>query len=413
VAEFTGERMIPGLVNADLFNEHLARYRFAARFIEEGDAVLDAGCGSGYGVAEFGNAASIIAADISADAIRHARENFSRPGIAFLQAACEHLPFADASFDLVASFEVVEHLTRWSEFLEEAGRVLKPSGVFLVSTPNKRYYAESRAGSGPNPFHCHEFEFEEFQSALYAVFPHVRIWTQNHNQAIVFAPPNPGSAALEATGDPSPEQSHFYLAACSHAEIAANEVFAWVPSAGNALREREHHIAKLEGEIEKKDAWLGELTADHSTLQSAHETTLAELRASNDWAARLNAQLKEREARIGELQDEADVRLQWIGDMEARIGELRGEIERGAAEIDRLNIHRGSLEADLAARAAWGQSLNAELRERSAELAEVVRRLDEAAEQLRQLHDERQLIAASKWMRLGRKLNLGPVVSGE
>ena len=52
LAEFTGERVIPGEVDADLLNEHVARYLFAAR-MAGGRRVLDAGCGSGYGVAEL------------------------------------------------------------------------------------------------------------------------------------------------------------------------------------------------------------------------------------------------------------------------------------------------------------------------------------------------------------------------
>ena len=60
--------------------------------------------------------------------------------------------------------------------------------VLLISTPNRDYYEESRGASGPNPFHRHEFTFAEFAVALGAVFPHVRIWTQNHAGAIVFAP---------------------------------------------------------------------------------------------------------------------------------------------------------------------------------------------------------------------------------
>ena len=50
--EFTGERVIPGQVDADLLNEHLARYAFAAR-LARGKRVLDAGCGAGYGAAEL------------------------------------------------------------------------------------------------------------------------------------------------------------------------------------------------------------------------------------------------------------------------------------------------------------------------------------------------------------------------
>ena len=71
-----------------------------------------------------------------------------RPAVRFLQASCEALPFADASFDLVAAFEVIEHLEHWQRTSDEARRVLKPAGVLLVSTPNKAYYAESRAEAG-------------------------------------------------------------------------------------------------------------------------------------------------------------------------------------------------------------------------------------------------------------------------
>src|ERR1700684_2034831 len=92
VLEFTGERVVPGLVDPNLFNEHLARYRFAARFAD-GRRVLDAGCGSDYGAAELANAATVVAMDISAEAVDHALREFSRPGVCFLQGACESLPF--------------------------------------------------------------------------------------------------------------------------------------------------------------------------------------------------------------------------------------------------------------------------------------------------------------------------------
>ena len=403
MSEFTGERVIPGLVDANLLNEHIARYRFAARFARAGAAILDAGCGAGYGAAEFAPSLSVTATDLSADALHHARANFSRPHVRFLQAACEALPFAGASFDLVAAFEVIEHIERWPELLNEAKRVLKPSGVLLVSTPNKAYYAEARGAAGPNPFHSHEFEYQEFQAALYAVFPHVRLWTQNHAESIVFAPVNPARAEIEATGDPTPEHAHFFLAACSQTEIEANEVYAWIPSTANVLREREHHIAKLEGELAQKDAWLNEAKSSLAALHGAHEAILEELKQRTQWAARLVAQLKDGDARIAELQNEAEIRLGWVNRLES-------QIEAGRREIDRLNEHRRQLEADLAARARWGESLNAELEARSQQLAACTRDLDHRTALLEQLRAERRLIADSKWIRLGRRLNLGPAV---
>lgn len=421
MTKFTGERAIPGLVDADLLNEHVARYRFAARFAATGVRVLDAGCGSGYGTAEFGEAACVIGTDISAEAILHAHEKFARPGVCFLQAACERLPFAEGCFDLVTAFEVIEHVEHWRVLLEEARRVLRVPGVLLISTPNKAYYAESRGEAGPNPYHCHEFEAEEFRDALLAVFPHVRMWTQNHAEAIVFAPANPSGATVEANGDPAAQHAHFFLAACSQAPVTANEVYCWVPASANVLRERELHIAKLAGELGKKDAWLRQLVENLAELQRAHEETLAELQQRNEWAQQLNQEMAERSARM----------LAWIHDLEGRIArgdreierlnanvtelegdlearaawgrELEQQIERGRLEIERLNAHRAELEADLAARAAWGEALNAQLRERSREVLDVRKHLE-------RLHEERRLIAESRWVRLGRKLNVGPAV---
>jgi len=166
LAEFTGERLIPGQVDVDLLNEHLARYAFAAR-LARGKRVLDAGCGAGYGSAELAHAAlAVTGADIATEAIEFAQEHYRLPNLHFEQATCGALPHPDSCFDLVVAFEVIEHLARWREFLLEVRRVLSPGGQFMVSTPNKLYYTESRGVQGINPFHIHEFEFEELRSEL-------------------------------------------------------------------------------------------------------------------------------------------------------------------------------------------------------------------------------------------------------
>src|ERR1051326_780983 len=98
--EFTGERVIPGQVDPDLLNEHLARYAFAAR-MAQGKRVLDAGCGAVYGSAELARIAfSVVGVDLAAEAVDYARAQYPLPNLRFEQASCTALPHADASFDL-------------------------------------------------------------------------------------------------------------------------------------------------------------------------------------------------------------------------------------------------------------------------------------------------------------------------
>jgi SAM-dependent methyltransferase len=360
--EFTGERVIPGLVDADLFNEHLSRYRFAARFAAPEMAVLDAGCGTGYGSAEF-HARAVAAIDLSPEAVAHAAAHYARPNAFFAAASCAALPFAAAVFDLVVSFEVIEHLPDYRALLSEARRVLKSGGVFLVSTPNRAYYAESRAQAGPNPFHVREFDYAEFTAILADFFPHVEIWTQNHTDAIVFSPASPGAAALESSAAADPQTAHFFLAACSDRPIASRPLFAWIPFAANTLRERELHIARLSSELATKDAWLNDALARHESLHRTHQELLSELESRSQWAGHLNDEIAQRDARIAELQQEAAARLTWVRDLE-------DQIARGRTQIETLN-------AELIERAKWAQSLDAEL----------------------------ESLSQTRWVRLGKKLH--------
>ena len=445
--EFTGERVVPGLSDPNLLNEHKARYRLAAHVLRSllpaGAAVLDAGCGAGYGSAEFPDAGSVTAMDISAEAVMHARANFGTPRIHFLQAGCESLPFADCSFDLIAAFEVIEHLERWPEFLDEARRVLKPGGMLLVSTPNKAVYAEARAGAGPNPFHVREFEFDEYREVLEAVFPHVKIWSQNHTEAIGFLPAGTAAGALDAAGDNAPATAMFFLAACSKAALPDLKAFAYLPASGNLLRERERHIELLLEELESKTGWLNELEKTHTSLVETHKGVISELQQHNRWADELNLELNQARERITELQQEntsiheryrdhtaileqeAAARSAWIQNLDTQMAVARAEIERVNEELR----HVGAIYRE---REAWGQEQSAELvrtreklEKKTAEFAvteaelnqtnsELSARLDQVQAELNARLDSAQAelaaAAQSKWVRLGNSVGLGPKI---
>ncbi|MGE5648485.1 MAG: methyltransferase domain-containing protein [Acidobacteriota bacterium] len=314
--EFTGERVVPGQVDVDLWNEHVARYAFASR-LTAGKRVLDAGCGSGYGSAELARTArAVVALDIAGDAVREARAEYCRPNITHLTASCAALPLADASIDVAVVFEVIEHIPEWQEFLREARRVLVPGGVLVISTPNKDYYADTRRESGPNPYHVHEFTFDEFASELKALFPEVALYTQNHAGAIAFE--RVGAAedrAPELCMPPhavDPATAHFFLAVCS----AAPQPFLYVPTTANVLRERELHIDKLEADVRR-------LRAEKQELVDLFRAQKNELDDSNRWAGDLDNQLTAARARIVQLQEEVEEKNAWALGLEAKLNAIR------------------------------------------------------------------------------------------
>lgn len=413
MAEFTGERVIPGQVDVDLLNEHLARYTFASR-LARGKRVLDAGCGAGYGSAELAHAAhAVVGIDYAADAVGFARENYRLPNLWFEQGSCEALPHRDASFDLVVAFEVIEHLAKWREFLRESRRVLAPNGQFIVSTPNKAYYTESRGAEGANPFHVHEFEFEEFRAELRTIFPYVSLYLENHVAGVTFQPHEPGNTVevrVDA-GEPAPAESHFFVAVCAHRPQIGNPTFVYMPRAANVLRERERHIALLEHELEEKDGWLKKALADHEALMQQFSALQADLEKSNRWAATMNEEILERRQRIADLQDE-----------------LAREQEAATQTSAAYEAKVAELERDVADKTKWARdvetALTAEVKKQTADLVAAVdalhrveKELDDRTAWARRLQEEAnasahqlELVRASRWVKLGRRVGLGPVL---
>lgn len=405
--EFTGERVIPGEVNDDLWAEHVARYAFASGFAN-GKRALDAGCGTGYGVAALArHAHSVAGVDIAAEAVDYARANAGAENVCYLQASATALPFAAASFDLITAFEVIEHLKDWRDLLSEAPRVLAPDGLFLVSTPNRLYYAESRRLDGPNPYHVHEFEFAEFQAALREFFPNVVVLFQNRVEAFAFHGTAGGSTGtqplihLDTTAD-EPENAHFFVAVCTSGTLSEIQPFVYVPRVANLLREREHHIRLLDQELAQSKEWLEQSLADHHALQQAHEEQTLHLAEQNRWAMELEKQLKAAQARIVELQEQA---VAIATGYKGKVAELEEENKQKTAWAFEIETR---LTADLAARARHlvqtVQLLDA-AEQTVIERTEWARRLEG---ELNQIQTQLAMIRQSRWIKLGRTVGLGP-----
>ena len=413
MSDFTGERLVPGEVDADLWNEHISRYVFAASLSRTGahiaTRILDAGCGTGYGTSLLHrrNAATVLGIDLSPDAITHARREYSAAGAQFAIGRCEALPVPGGSVGMITAFEVIEHLDAWREFLQESRRALTGSGLLLVSTPNRAVYAESRGDSGPNPFHVHEFDFDEFSRELSAVFPFVQIFGQNHTGTITLSAL--GEAGIMAERESlhvAPQNAGYFVAVCSQTELPAIPNFVFVPEAANTLLERDRHIRLLtqevadvnrakEKELERSNAWAASIQAKLDAAGKRIDQLQTELKSSNAWAIQLDRDLTEYVARVAELQGELAKSNAWAADLDGllsnaafRIVELQTEVEvknDWAASVSRESDSRGArivaLQQELEERTAWAKALDARLQE----------------------------FEASRWVRVGKTLRVGPL----
>ncbi|HVR05897.1 MAG TPA: methyltransferase domain-containing protein [Solirubrobacteraceae bacterium] len=153
--------------------EHTARYRWLAP-AANGRDVLDAACGMAYGTSVLRRAGArrAVGVDISAKTIAEASLLLDEEQIELLQGDVQHLPFADASFDLVACFETIEHVDDPGHTLDELRRVLRPDGLLAVSSPNRGVYNPG------NPFHVAELTPPELREALGQRFGNVAMFAQ-------------------------------------------------------------------------------------------------------------------------------------------------------------------------------------------------------------------------------------------
>lgn len=414
--EFTGERLVPGQVDQDLFNEHLARYAFAARLARR-KRVLDIACGMGYGSAALASVADhVTGVDISPEAVEAARAAYPAENLRFLAAPAQAIPLEDASFDLIVAFECIEHLDDWPVLLAEARRLLAPGGQFIVSTPNKDYYAESRRLDGPNPYHVHEFEYDEFREALLAVFPSVAMFLQNHVGAISFHPAagNPAVVAELASGHaaPSPAESHFFLAVCALSHQTGSPFYLYLPTAANVLREREHHVLKLEEELRKKDGWLEELKEKHAQLHQLHQALQEESARHTAWALSLEQDLSNAHSRIlglqAELEEHQQNAQQTVAAYEAKLSELDAELIDRTRRAEALIAAHDELETQMKAKLEELAKC-VELLHASEKLVEErtlwAQQLDERVKQLEQTLSS---VQGSRWLKFGRSLGIGP-----
>lgn len=161
--KYDGERYIPGQTAQNVREDHERRYWHVRQAIK-GKRILDIACGSGFGIKILSSVSpEIVGIDCSFEAVNFAKRNFMRRTNGGVQADAISIPFADNSFDIVVSFETIEHLREPAKFLKEIKRVLIPKGKLYISTPVKK-------GNHLDQYHLHEYSIDEFVGFLSRFF---------------------------------------------------------------------------------------------------------------------------------------------------------------------------------------------------------------------------------------------------
>jgi 2-polyprenyl-3-methyl-5-hydroxy-6-metoxy-1,4-benzoquinol methylase len=140
------ERVTLGEFNDYVEREHVARYRFAQRFCK-GKTVADIACGTGYGTK--------ILAEVAQSVVGYDKISLCGNRLIDLEKQCW-----DGTYDVIVSFETLEHLENPEFFLENAR---KTSKLLVVSSPIGEF-------RGYNPHHKQVWTFPEFKEFLEKTF---------------------------------------------------------------------------------------------------------------------------------------------------------------------------------------------------------------------------------------------------
>ncbi|MGW1339894.1 class I SAM-dependent methyltransferase [Kribbella sp. NPDC002412] len=186
----TGERTAPGIWHENYwFARHDTAYRWITANLSATGRVLDAGCGEGYGaeLLRLAGADSVTGLDYEDTTLRHVRRVY--PQINVVRGNLVQTGFTDATFDLITSLQTIEHLWEQPRFVTECARILKPTGVLVLSTPNRLTFPSG------NWYHTRELTAAEFTELLephfeitHALGLHhgatLREWEQQHGPCV-------------------------------------------------------------------------------------------------------------------------------------------------------------------------------------------------------------------------------------
>lgn len=181
-----------GFLERRMFADHVQRYEFASNItrnksITRNKRVLDIACGEGYGTHILSkNTGNVTAVDMSKEL---EKRKYNKKKIKFVCSdAIVFLRKNKKKFDVIVSFETVEHLKEYEKFIHLLHKNLKRGGLLVISTPNK-FFTDAFYGGNFNPYHVKEFYTEELYNIIFKIF-------KNKPDIFVQRPANKNHAVL-------------------------------------------------------------------------------------------------------------------------------------------------------------------------------------------------------------------------
>lgn len=168
---FTGERVVPNRTcHAQTMAEHLIRYAFATKYAKVGK-ILDVACGTGYGLKIMGMlGAEKFGADIDQESVEFSKEFNQSDFFHSINFETQNLInyFSNDKFNLITSFETIEHLDDPNLFLQGIKDCLKDDGKFIYSIPL----------ANPSKYHKVVYTFESAYELITKYFDHEELFVQ-------------------------------------------------------------------------------------------------------------------------------------------------------------------------------------------------------------------------------------------
>ena len=370
--DFTGERYIPS-EEGKIRIEHYHRYALVRDAIKDKN-VLDLACGEGYGSFLLSaNAKSVLGVDISDETVAHARKKYKNPNLAYKQGAAAKLDLDSDSFDVVVSFETIEHLAEQREMVSEIHRVLKPNGVFIVSSPNRIVYSEESGEH--NDYHVKELDFSELDELLSSFFSNINYYGQRLLMGSVVQPLEKSLKQAKIFNDNGQDIEHrsatlkdpvYYLAVCSAKKqklptldmsilypekldlVKEYVAFAkWAQNLDVEMSEKIKHLGIVQTDLKEREQQLAHYKANAEaneleiqkirTVMAGHEAQLAE---KTKHVALVQSDLKQREEQLAHFSSSAK-------ENEAELGRVRTIMAKHDALFMEKVEHLKQLQLDL------------------------------------------------------------------